>query len=148
MYFIDSQPNESGNHGNPQSTRFSNSVALPDSLIPDYINCRGFALLTVKHNTVISLEVNQAALDTYLAAHPDEPSPAPSELRKLAYTTGIVDNTDWHIERDGAFYTCDELTQLGVQYEFRGETDTANSIKALVSAKIAEIRATYPDAIN
>lgn len=81
-------------------------------------------------------------------SEPEEPILTPKEKRKLAYTTGFVDGTDWHIERDGITYTCDELTQLGLQYEFRGETETADAIKALVSAKIAEIRATYPDEVT
>lgn len=145
MYYIKSQPTDD-NYGNPQSNKFSDSIAIPDELLTDYVACRGFALLTVENGIVASIAENTDALNAYLAAHPDAPAPTPSELRRQAYTIGSVGETDWHIERDGITYTCDELTQLGLQYEFRGETETADAIKALVSAKIAEIRDTYPDA--
>lgn len=148
MYYINSTPTERGNYSNPQSNPFPDSIALHDELLTDYIACRGFALLTVEDGIVTAVEANEDALNAYLAEQPDEPTPTPSELRKLAYTTGFVDGTDWHIERVGITYTCDELTQLGLQYEFRGEAETADAIKALVSAKIAEIRAAYPDEVT
>jgi len=78
---------------------------------------------------------------------PPEPQPdtrTNSEKRKAAYTEGHVNETDWHIEYDLRIYTCDELTLLGSQYEFRGETDTASKIRDLVVAKVDEIRAAYP----
>lgn len=70
---------------------------------------------------------------------------SPSEKRRKAYTTGEVDGTDWRIDYDGEHKTCDELTLLGMQYYFRNETEAAAEIRALVEAKVGEIRAAYPD---
>lgn len=65
MYYINTQPNASGNHGNPMGQPFQGSVCLPDDLLSDYINAKGFVTMTVENGTVVSLEVNQEALTTY-----------------------------------------------------------------------------------
>ncbi len=80
MYYINSQPNESGNYGNPQSQPVSGALQLPGELLSDYIAARGFVLPTVEDGTVTALETNRAALDAYLAEYPDpdpdqEPEP-------------------------------------------------------------------------
>lgn len=74
MFYINAQPNESGNYGNPMGNKFPNCVALPDDLLTAYIEARGFVLPTIEDNLVISLKTNQEALDAYLAEHPDNPS--------------------------------------------------------------------------
>lgn len=82
---------------------------------------------------------------------PPEPKPdtrANAEKRKAAYTEGMVDGISWRIEYDEKLYTCDELTLLGSQYEFRGETDTAERIRELVVARVSEIREAYPPENN
>ena len=79
MYYINAQPNESGNYGNPMGQPFSGSVALPDDLLSDYIGAKGFVIQSVENGAVVSLEVNQEALDAYLADHPDQPEPTPEE---------------------------------------------------------------------
>ena len=72
MYYINAQPNASGNYGNPMGQQFPGSVALPDDLLSDYINVKGFVIPVIENGTVVSLEVNQAALTAYEAAnHPD-----------------------------------------------------------------------------
>lgn len=80
MYYINTQ---GPNHGNPTSTPFPNSVSLPDTLLMDYINTKGFCTLTIVDGAVVSLEVNQEALDAYHAEHPDvpvEPEPTTEEI--------------------------------------------------------------------
>lgn len=79
MYYIDATPNESGYHGNPMSRPFPGSVALPDDLLGPYIEAKGFVYLEVEEGEVVSLEVNQEALDAYLAEHPDQPEPEPEQ---------------------------------------------------------------------
>lgn len=71
--YINAEPNETGNYGNPQSADFRGAIALPDDLLEDYIAARGFVDLTIEESAVTALEVNQEALDVYLANHPDEP---------------------------------------------------------------------------
>lgn len=83
MYYINAQPNASGNYGNPKGQPFSGSVALPDDLLSDYISAKGFVLPVIEDGQVASLEVNQEALDAYLAEHPDvpvEPEPTTEEI--------------------------------------------------------------------
>lgn len=77
MYYINAQPRESGNYGNPMGQPFPNSVALSDDLLSDYINAKGFVIPSVENGAVVSLDVNQAALDAYNAEHPDVPEPEP-----------------------------------------------------------------------
>lgn len=77
MYYINATPNESGNYGNPMGQPFHGSFALPDDLMSDYINAKGFVIQSVENGEVVSLEVNKEALDSYNAEHPDVPKPEP-----------------------------------------------------------------------
>ena len=79
MYYINAQPNASGNYGNPMGQHFHGSVGLSDDLLGDYINAKGFVIPSVENGAVVSLEVNQEALDAYLAEHPDQPEPTREE---------------------------------------------------------------------
>lgn len=80
MYYINTQ---GPNHGNPISTPFPNSVSLPDTLLMDYINTKGFCTLTVQDNTVTALAVDQEALDAYNAEHPDVEPEKPVTVEEL-----------------------------------------------------------------
>ena len=83
MYYINAQPNASGNYGNPMGQPFSGSVALPDAFLSAYIEAKGFVLPVIEDGQVASLEVNQEALDAYHADHPDvpvEPEPTTEEI--------------------------------------------------------------------
>lgn len=82
MYYINIQ---APNHGNPTSTQFPNSVSLPDALLMDYINTKGFCTLTVQDGAVTALAVDQEALDAYNKDHPDvepEKSTTIEDLKK------------------------------------------------------------------
>ena len=80
MYYI----NPTGqNHGNPISTSFPNSVSLPDTLLMDYINTKGFCTLTIEDNTVTALVVDQEALDAYNKDHPDVTPEKPTTIEDL-----------------------------------------------------------------
>lgn len=80
MYYINTQ---GPNHGNPTSTPFPNSVSLPDTLLMDYINTKGFCTLTVQDGAVTALVVDQAALDAYNAAHPEVEPEKPVTVEDL-----------------------------------------------------------------
>ena len=75
MYYINAQPNKSGDYGNPMSQHFPGSVALPDDLLSDYISAKGFVIPSVENGEAVSLEVNKEALDSYNAEHQDVPEP-------------------------------------------------------------------------
>lgn len=80
MYYI----NPIGpNHGNPTSTPFPNSVALPDTLLMDYISTKGFCTLTIVDGAVTALVVDQEALDAYNAEHPEVEPEKPVTLEDL-----------------------------------------------------------------
>lgn len=72
MYYINSTPTENGNYGNPRSN--GGGLALPYELLDSYIATMGFAILTFDGDTVTAVEVNQDALDAYLAEHPVLPT--------------------------------------------------------------------------
>lgn len=80
MYYINTQ---GPNHGNPTSTPFPNSVSLPDTLLMDYINTKGFCTLTVQDGAVTALAVDQEALDAYNAEHPEVEPEKPVTLEDL-----------------------------------------------------------------
>lgn len=80
MYYINTQ---GPNHGNPTTIPFPNSVSLPDTLLMDYINTKGFCTLTVQDGTVTALVVDQEALDAYNAEHPDVEPEKPVTVEEL-----------------------------------------------------------------
>ena len=80
MYYINTQ---GPNHGNPTSTPFPNSVSIPDTLLMDYINSKGFCTLTIEDDTVIALVVDQEALDAYNKDHPDVTPEKPTTIEDL-----------------------------------------------------------------
>ena len=95
MYYINAQPNASGNYGNPMGQPFPGSVSLPDDLLSDYINAKGFVIPAIENGQVVSLEVNQEALDAYLAEHPDRPESTPEEAVTWAsMATSIKEGVD------------------------------------------------------
>lgn len=80
MYYI----NPTGqNHGNPTSTPFPSAVSLPDPLLMDYINTKGFCTLTVQDGAVTALVVDQKALDAYNAEHPEVEPEKPVTVEEL-----------------------------------------------------------------
>lgn len=87
MYYIKSQPSESGNHGNPVSNRAEGMVALPDELISAYIETMGFAFLTIADEVVTAVAINQEAYDTYQESVPEpEEEPVPITQEELEET--------------------------------------------------------------
>ena len=80
MYYINTQ---GPNHGNPTSAPFPNSVPLPDTLLMDYINTKGFCTLTVQDGAVTAVAVDQEALDAYNAEHPDVEPEKPVTVEDL-----------------------------------------------------------------
>ena len=94
MYYIQKEPKANGYHGNPTSTLFPNSVSLPDALLMDYINTKGFCTLTIEDGAVTALVVDQEALDAYNAEHPDVEPEKPVTVEELlaALLGGEVNN--------------------------------------------------------
>lgn len=90
MYYINAQPNASGNYGNPKGQPFPSSVALPDAFLSAYIEAKGFVIPAVEDGQVASLEVNQGAYDAYMEDHPDMPAqPEPTTDEILDVLLGV-----------------------------------------------------------
>lgn len=70
MYYIQNVANESGNYGNPMGEPFGGCLALPDELLPAYLQANGFVTIAVQDGTVIHVEKNEAAWDAWNAAQP------------------------------------------------------------------------------
>lgn len=80
MYYINTQ---GPNHGNPTSTPFPNSISLPDTLLMDYIDTKGFCNITVQDGAVTAVVVDQEALDAYNAEHPEVEPEQPVTVEEL-----------------------------------------------------------------
>ena len=90
MWYINELPNEGGNHGNPMGQRFAGCVGLPDGLLIDYVEARGFVYLTVVDGAVEALSLNQEALSAYLEEHPDMEPEEPKDELAAAVERGMV----------------------------------------------------------
>ena len=94
MYYINPEPNESGNYGNPRGEAFDGALALPDELLNDYIEAKGFVYLEAKNGIVILARLNKQAYDAYVNAIPEpktDPQARIDELKqKLADTDYIA----------------------------------------------------------
>lgn len=95
MYYINSQPNESGNHGNPVSNLSEGMAALPDYLLSAYLETMGFAILTIEEDTVTAVAINQAAYDAYQADHKETPPTADRDYEPGEYLT--MDDTLYRV---------------------------------------------------
>ncbi len=87
MYYINATPNETGDYGNPMGQPFTGCLKLPEALLSSYIEAKGFIIFDeVVDGEVVSLEVNQEALDAYLTEHPEAPEreAEPSEADDIA----------------------------------------------------------------
>ncbi len=56
MYYIQPTPTENGNYGNPYSAPFEGAFLLPDSLLQDYLDTMGFAVLKVENGEITEIE--------------------------------------------------------------------------------------------
>lgn len=83
MYYIQKESAANGNHGNPTSTPFPNSIPLPDTLLMDYISTKGFCTLTVQDGAVTAVVVDQEALDAYNVEHPEVEPEKPVTVEEL-----------------------------------------------------------------
>lgn len=133
MWYINAQPDATGNYGNPAS---AGAVKLPEELLASYLDTLGFAVVTVESGAVTAVEVNQAALDAYRAA---EPRPTPQQQRENAYNTLAI------IAWDGGVITVTAAAQLWQYYAAEGDTETIAELTALIAAAKAQIREQFPD---
>lgn len=138
MYYINSTPTENGNYGNPQSNAQEDAYALPDELLPEYIDSMGFVTLTVTDGGIVtSVERNEEAYAAYQAEHPAA-APTPAERREEAYNT--LEVVAW----DGETITVTAAAQLWQYYAAEG-SDKADALTGLIAEAKEKIREIYPD---
>lgn len=70
MFYINSIK-QNNNYGNPMGQYFKNSIQLPDELLNDYLETKGFCDFEIQDNIIIKIIVNQNALDDYNNSHPE-----------------------------------------------------------------------------
>ena len=73
--YINLNPQENGNYGQPKSLETENTVFLPDELLNDYIKSNGFVNITVEDGVVTSVEKNVEAWEAWKATLPPETDP-------------------------------------------------------------------------
>lgn len=93
MYYISNKPNESGNYGNPRGEAFDDALALPDELLDDYIDAKGFVYLEAKNGIVTLARLNKQAYDAYVNAIPEpktDPQARIAELKRNLADTDYI----------------------------------------------------------
>lgn len=106
MFYIQKDPNEAGNHGNPVSHMLGGMIALPEEFMRTYIQARGFVDLDIQDNVVVNVTPNQANLDAYLETHPDKPKPKTDKERvaDLEATNKLLGNQVEALSAQNEFY--------------------------------------------
>lgn len=93
MYYISNNPNESGNYGNPRGEAFDGALALPDELLDDYIEAKGFVHLEAANGVVSLVRMNKNAHDAYISSIPEpqaDPQARIDELKRSLTSTDYV----------------------------------------------------------
>lgn len=66
MVYINYNADKIGSHGNPTSVKFPGMVAIPESMLGEYLEHFGFVFLTVSDGVVSKLTPNSDAINTYM----------------------------------------------------------------------------------
>lgn len=93
MHYISNNPNESGNYGNPRGEAFDGALKLPDELLNDYIEAKGFVHLEARNGVVSLVRINRNAYDAYISSIPEpqaDPQARIDELKRNLTDTDYV----------------------------------------------------------
>lgn len=92
MNYIQSIPTETGYYGNPHEPAVDGDYALPDELLPAYIDSMGFVNIEVEDGVVMSVTRNEEAYEAYIAEHPPQPEPEPQPTAEDTRDALLVDH--------------------------------------------------------
>ena len=135
--YISKNQIETGNHGNPQSNKFLNSVKLPDSLLSDYLAYNGFVNLTINGDTVTAVEPNTEAWEAWKATLPPEADPiVAAKTAKHAELSEACQSTIYN----GATITLSDGSQ---QYFTYNEHDQTNIFEMYSAVKAGATQYIY-----
>lgn len=70
MFYINSIK-QNNNYGNPMGQYFKGSIQLPDELLNEYLETKGFCDFEIQDNIITKIIVNQNDLDDYNNNHPE-----------------------------------------------------------------------------
>lgn len=102
-YYI--KPHQEGKYSSPQTLYTHNALMLPESLLPKYLEYKGYIIPTVENNIITDIQPNEEALAAYeerLAAaaeatQPTKPTITPEE-RIAALETALAQTDETLIE--------------------------------------------------
>ena len=102
MYYINNNPTESGNYGNPMGQPFTDCIEMPDEFLSAYLAANGFVNIMVKDGVVTSVEKNVdawAAWEAWKAPNPkpelpNTPDPAEIQLATMFMLATCTTYTD------------------------------------------------------
>lgn len=93
MYYINNNPNESGNYGNPMGQPFPDCIGLPEELLENYLNANGFVNVTVEDGAATSVEKNVEAWEAWRATLPPETDPlVQAKSKKCAELSNLCES--------------------------------------------------------
>ncbi|MBQ6756518.1 MAG: hypothetical protein IJP43_06205 [Oscillospiraceae bacterium] len=92
MYYINSKPSKNGNYGNPRGEPFDGALKLPDELLNDYIDAKGFAYFEATKGAITSVKLNREAYNAYINSQPE---PAEDKQSKIAELKRNLADTDY-----------------------------------------------------
>ena len=105
MYYINKNPNESGAYLTPQSNKFTDSLALSDELLTEFLKYNGFVNLTIESETITAVEPNIEAWEKWKA---NQPNPL-DELKQTKITALSA--------------TCEQTIYNGLELELSENTE-------------------------
>lgn len=92
MYYVNSKPSKNGNYGNPRGEAFDGALILPDELLNDYVEAKGFAYLKARNGIITSVKLNGEAYNAYINSQPE---PTEDKESKIAALKKKLTDTDY-----------------------------------------------------
>ena len=136
MYYISRDSDSIGNHGNPINRPLDNHVALPNNLLESYINAKGFVHIECNEDTVISLQKNDDAYNSYMEAVQSTPDYATeiAELKSQLASTDykIIKCSEAQLVGDELPYNVAEL-----HTERQALRDRINQLEASIAEEVS-----------
>lgn len=83
MYYIQHNPDKNGNYGNPRGEEFEGALKLPDKLLDDYINAKGFVYFEVINGIITSININEQAYNIYINSIPEAKEDPQERINRL-----------------------------------------------------------------
>ena len=141
VLYILGTPSDNGYYGTPDTSMSSmKSLALPMTLLQDYLDAKGFVIVEVSDGVVTSLTVNADAYVAYQDSITMQKTAA--QLREEAYDADAI--IDWH----GEYITVTKAALLWQYYAAEGNDVITTELTAKIAEAKASIRDKYPGGVT